>query len=307
MRRESAARWCYHPRRVRKVRYSAIMNPCFSYIGGKTAMRRYICPLVDAMPYHVYCEPFAGAASIFFGLRHKPATYILNDISKNIFAFYDTAIHKPAALIAMCKKRGLVSDEYALRAQAVVGGADATTTERAWAVWYNSSVGFAGAVRKSGRPTIDKAWVKVGRSRSSGRVQALQNRIKALPAQAALLGKYAHVVNRDWHELCKRNANNADGHVMFYVDPPYLCNTQKCYDADTFTESNMQELLNFLQQCGQMFILSHYRAEWLCEWAAANDYNIKHYEMTMKMDALNDNKARTESVVYNFQTEFGLL
>ncbi len=56
-------------------------NSPFRYPGGKFYARRLI---MDEIPEHdVYCEPFAGGASIFFA-KEKVASSTLNDLDENV-------------------------------------------------------------------------------------------------------------------------------------------------------------------------------------------------------------------------------
>ncbi len=56
-------------------------NSPFRYPGGKFYARRLI--LDEIPPHHVYCEPFAGGASVFFAKDTAPAS-ILNDRDEDV-------------------------------------------------------------------------------------------------------------------------------------------------------------------------------------------------------------------------------
>lgn len=69
----------------------------FRYPGGKFYARRLI---LAAMPPHsVYCEPFAGGASVFF-CKAKARRSILNDLDGNLIECYETIRDRPEDLIA---------------------------------------------------------------------------------------------------------------------------------------------------------------------------------------------------------------
>ncbi|MCP4107470.1 MAG: DNA adenine methylase, partial [Desulfobacteraceae bacterium] len=61
------------------------MKSPLPYIGGKSKLAQTI---IDMIPKHVtYCEPFAGAAWVFF--KKEPTRYeIINDLDSELIAFY---------------------------------------------------------------------------------------------------------------------------------------------------------------------------------------------------------------------------
>jgi DNA adenine methylase len=61
------------------------MFPIFPYIGGKRRLAKHILPI---FPDHIsYCEPFAGAAALFF-MKDPSKCEILNDVNGDIVALY---------------------------------------------------------------------------------------------------------------------------------------------------------------------------------------------------------------------------
>jgi len=57
----------------------------FQYYGGKTPLVDYILTLMP--PHQIYCEPFAGSATVFWAKPPSPLE-ILNDLDFRIVAFY---------------------------------------------------------------------------------------------------------------------------------------------------------------------------------------------------------------------------
>jgi len=65
------------------------MKTPIPYYGGKQEMVKDILPLIPK--HHVYCEPFAGGASVFFG--KKPANInVINDINGHVVNFWNTYV-----------------------------------------------------------------------------------------------------------------------------------------------------------------------------------------------------------------------
>jgi DNA adenine methylase len=61
-----------------------VLKP-LQYFGGKTPLIDHILALIP--PHHVYCEPFAGSATVFWAKPPSPIE-VLNDIDFRIVAFY---------------------------------------------------------------------------------------------------------------------------------------------------------------------------------------------------------------------------
>lgn len=65
------------------------MKSPFSFYGGKAKLQHKIQPLIPS--YHIYAEPFAGAASTLFNLENfRDKVEILNDLNKQLVSFYRT-------------------------------------------------------------------------------------------------------------------------------------------------------------------------------------------------------------------------
>lgn len=60
-------------------------KPLFPWIGGKTRLSKKIIPLFPA--HTCYCEPFAGAAGIFFA-KEPSKVEVLNDINGDLINLY---------------------------------------------------------------------------------------------------------------------------------------------------------------------------------------------------------------------------
>lgn len=76
------------------------MNSPFRYAGGKFYARKLIAEhLLDS---DVYCEPFAGGASIFF-YKEKSKINILNDLDEDLMLVYNVIRDHPEGLISVLK------------------------------------------------------------------------------------------------------------------------------------------------------------------------------------------------------------
>ena len=91
------------------------MKPFFSYYGGKQRIASKIIPLI---PKHtVYCEPFAGGASILF-LKPYPETQthnyreVINDLNCLVYNFYDQLRDNPVELQRLINCTGYCAKTY---------------------------------------------------------------------------------------------------------------------------------------------------------------------------------------------------
>lgn len=74
------------------------MNSPFRYAGGKFYARKLIAEhLIDT---RVYCEPFAGGASVFF-YKTKSEINILNDLDEDIILVYEMIRDRPRDMIEL--------------------------------------------------------------------------------------------------------------------------------------------------------------------------------------------------------------
>ena len=72
----------------------------FRYPGGKYYARRLILPRVP--PHQIYCEPFVGGGSVFFGKEPRVPS-VLNDLAPGLMNTLQVIRDRPSDLIDMLK------------------------------------------------------------------------------------------------------------------------------------------------------------------------------------------------------------
>ena len=82
-----------------------IRSPLSGWLGGKFLLSKQIVPMIPA--HDCYCEPFAGAAWVFFK-KELSKVEVLNDINTDIINLYSVVQHHFEEFIR-CFKWVLVS------------------------------------------------------------------------------------------------------------------------------------------------------------------------------------------------------
>ena len=195
-----------------------IMAP-FRWPGGKGNLVKWI---IKYIPHgHIYVEPFAGAASVFWHLPKPFAVEVLNDLDNDVINLYKVLkdIHKYEALY-----HKLISTPYARtefgRAIQMLKSADINDIDRAWAFFVIHNQGFSGFGR------TESNWSRVLYSTNKDmakNVSRWRSRLKILPFWHERLIK-AHICNSDAIE-CIKYWDTAN--TVFYLDPPYILDTRK--------------------------------------------------------------------------------
>ena len=195
-----------------------IMSP-FQWPGGKGNLVKWI---IKYIPHgHIYVEPFAGAASVFWHLPKPFAVEVLNDLDNDVINLYKVLkdIHKYETL-----SHKLISTPYARaefgRAIQMLKSADINDIDRAWAFFVIHNQGFSGFGR------TESNWSRVLYSTNKDmakNVSKWRSRLKILPFWHERLIK-AHICNSDAIE-CIKYWDTAD--TVFYLDPPYILDTRK--------------------------------------------------------------------------------
>lgn len=186
----------------------------FQWFGGKGLLMSKLLPLIPegGMPY---CEPFAGAASIFFARKPAPVE-ILNDLDGDIVNFF--RVMQDEKQFRELRRR-LLWTPYAraefLRAIEILNDRNASAIDRAWAFFVGQNQGFAGKLAKNAKRAD---WgVNIAKK------LAWPSRVKKLELfRERLLG--CQIDNDDAIRVISRYDRDD---AVFYVDPPYILSTRK--------------------------------------------------------------------------------
>ena len=278
-----------------------VVKTPLKYYGGKQRLKSFVCALINAAEWRTYTECFVGGGAVFFALQEAfpNRRFVLNDKNGLIANFYEVAktpaLHRK--LMELTERRGIYCQSHFNRAGEVVRGAKADDVEKAWAIFYNLTCGFAGMLDGKTERTIG-----IEKGEHNGYVyRSLQNKIARLDGAAAAL-RNAYILN---HNAIDSAARFDSPHCVHYFDPPYI-NTRVHYEGE-YTENDFAELLDFCANCAGRFVLSHFdNNEALTAAIAENGWNTQLIDRKLRFNAQSnaatpdEEKTRTEILVYNF-------
>ena len=131
------------------------MKPFFAYYGGKQRMAHNIIPLI---PKHiVYCEPFAGGASILFLKSHPPTNNyieVINDTNNLVYNFYKQLRDNPEELQRLINGTAYCEQTYKDTIDVCKRKKQATNAIRAWAFFVNINMSFSNQLNTGWRRGI---------------------------------------------------------------------------------------------------------------------------------------------------------
>ncbi len=225
---------------MNSTKYSKVspVRPVAPYIGGKRALAKRICALIEATPHQLYAEPFVGMGGVFFRRRLKPKVEVINDWNGELVNLFRCMRSHPAALT------DLIAWSFSCRADfEQLKRADVsmmTDLQRAARFVQLQKMAFGGKVRgQTFGVSLD------GRSRFSSSIVS-----KDLIAAGQRL-ETVTIENLDWSAFIDRY--DRDG-ALFYLDPPYF-GCERDY-GDGFDRSQFERMADQLARIKGRFILS---------------------------------------------------
>lgn len=196
------------------------------YPGGKTQLAPFVIDLARANGLYggVYAEPFAGGAGIAWRLLlNGDVTEVwLNDIDPAIYAFWDTAVHRPDELCERILKTAVTMEEWRIQKAVLLSG-QASQADLAFATLFLNRTNRSGILKggviggkdQGGNYKLDCRFNKVDLIHKIQRIHLYRDVIKVtrLDAEDCL---------RAWDKaLPKRSLIN--------IDPPYYAQGRDLY------------------------------------------------------------------------------
>lgn len=196
------------------------------YPGGKTQLAPFVIDLARSNGLYggVYAEPFAGGAGIAWRLLlNGDVTEVwLNDIDPAIYAFWDTAVHRPDELCERILKTAVTIEEWRVQ-KAVLQTGHASQADLAFATLFLNRTNRSGILKggviggkdQGGNYKLDCRFNKLDLIHKIQRIHLYRDVIKVtrLDAEECL---------RAWDKaLPKRGLIN--------IDPPYYAQGRDLY------------------------------------------------------------------------------
>jgi DNA adenine methylase len=215
------------------------VRPAAGYQGGKRALAKRICAIIDATDHDSYAEPFVGMGGIFLRRSRRPRVEVINDISGDVATFFRVLQEHYVYFVDMLRFRVASRAEFTrLLAQDPV---TLTDLQRAARFLYLQRLAFGGRV--SGR--------HFGVDASQG---ARFNTTKVEPVLADIHERLAGVTIEQlgYGEFIRRYDRAG---ALFYLDPPYWgCETD--YGQDVFGRADFAQLAAQLARIRGRFLMS---------------------------------------------------
>jgi DNA adenine methylase len=249
-------------------------RPILRWHGGKWILAPWI---ISHFPNHrVYCEPFAGAASV---LLRKERSYseVINDINDDLFNLFEVMRDRHKEFIEAVRMTPFSRREFE-RAYS----AHPCPIEKARRFAIRSFQGF-GSVGAAG--TESTGW----RSNSHRPGTTPAKDWANLPGSLELAVERLRGViieNRDWQSVVETHDSDQ---TLFYFDPPYLEQTRTRYGvySHEMTDGDHLELLDRVKSIKGRVIISGYASE-------TYDKALKNWRRETKQTNADGAKKREE-------------
>ena len=240
------------------------MKALFSYYGGKQRMLPHIRPLIPE--HHLYCEPFAGSAAVFFDKKPVQVN-VINDLNGEIINFYRIVANRGGELREKVVETLHCRKQYE-HAWYIYNYPDFfDEVERAWAVFILAKFGFGGQLSSSfGFERMEGKHAR----KAKGFVDLFAEELVELLRQTTIECDDAlNVIRRydcpgAWH----------------FIDPPYVGSDMGHYGG-MFNEQNLNELLALCATLKGKFMLTMYPNEAIEAAATANGWTIHRVTRTI--------------------------
>lgn len=213
-----------------------IKSPLSGWMGGKYQLSKQLVSMIPQ--HHCYCEPFAGAAWVFFR-KDRSEVEVLNDINTDIITLYRVIQHHIDEFSRWLRWVLVSRTEFGrwLKAEPE----SLTDIQRAARFFYIQKNSFAGRIDK---PTFGYAPSRKPRMN----ILRLQEDL----SEAHLRLSEVYVENLPYSDLIKRYDREG---TFFYIDPPYW-DCEDYYGKNIFAKDDFQALSAQLSGIKGKFLLS---------------------------------------------------
>lgn len=207
------------------------------WFGGKHKARKHILPFIGRTAHTLYCELFAGGASVFFG-KETSKKEVLNELNHELTTYYRVLRRHPAAILDELAEM-LIGREpfYELKH---TKPEHLTDIQQAARFLVLQQLCYAG--KPHGRyfsPRQSKVWSMARRE------------YEQLIASTSARIRHAVIENEPW-EKCLAHYDGP--RTLFYADPPYI-EVSAAYGIP-FTKDDQQRLAEALKTIRGRFIVS---------------------------------------------------
>lgn len=209
------------------------MSKLVPYMGGKRLLTKTILSLIPE--HRVYCEPFAGSATVLLAKPPSPCE-VLNDINGEVVNLFRIMQHHPEEFIKQVRWNLRSRDEYARLKTS--DPKTLTDIQRAARMYYLLRAGYGGKL-----PDVSCHF--------TGRLEGSSRPFSIYRIEETLYEVHLRLENVTVERLpygdCLRRYDTLE--TFFYLDPPYWGH-EKDYGVGIFAPedfANLKEILSALQ------------------------------------------------------------
>lgn len=213
-----------------------IKSPLSGWLGGKYQLSKRIIALI---PQHqCYCEPFAGAAWVFFK-KQRSEVEVLNDINLEIITLYCVIQHHLEEFIRYFKWVLISRDEFQRFLK--TDPTTLTDVQRAVRFFYLQKSSYGGRIQNASFGYAPTAHPRLNLLRIEEELSASHLRLAQV-----------YIENLSYSNLISRYDREG---TFFYIDPPYW-NCENDYGKNIFSKADFSALAEQLAAINGKFLLS---------------------------------------------------
>jgi len=251
-------------------------KPVIPWIGGKRRLAKHILPL---FPKHVcYCEPFCGAAAMFF-MKQPTSVEVINDINNDLVNLYRVIQHHLEEFVRQFKY-SLVSRQIYKWMQ-LTNPETLTDIQRAARFYYLQKLSFGGKVVGQ---TFGTA------ATSTPRLNLL--RIEEDLSNAHLRLSRVCIEHLPW-EACVNKYDRQQ--TLFYFDPPYWQTEGYGVDFDLDQYERLAKAMRDMKGKAVLSINKHPDIERIF-----SSFQTKEVPLTYTVGGPQNRANRTELIIWNW-------
>jgi DNA adenine methylase len=214
-------------------------NPVAPWLGGKRALSKRICALIDADQHTTYAEPFVGMGGIFLRRRRAAKAEFINDAGRDIYTLFRVLQEHYVAFLDLLRFQ--ITTQANFERLVAVDPMSLTDLQRAARFLYLQRLAFGGKV--TGR-SFGVAATRPGRfnlTTLEPDLEALHSRLAGVTVTCMDFAAFIARVDRPG--------------TLFYLDPPYW-GCEGDYGRDLFSRERFEEMAAVLAALQGRFILS---------------------------------------------------
>lgn len=214
-------------------------KPVAPWLGGKRALAKRICAMIDADSHKTYAEPFVGMGGIFLRRTSCPRAELINDAQRDVYNLFRVLQEHYVAFLDLMRFQ--ITTQANFNRLVGVDPDTLTDLQRAARFLYIQRLAFGGKVsgRNFGLSADRPARFNITTLEAD--LEALHSRLSGVT-----------VMCLDYAEFIRR----VDGPgTLFYLDPPYW-GCEGDYGKTLFGRERFEQMADQLAALKGRFILS---------------------------------------------------